>query len=791
MPPTAVHWQPPRILSEHLAPLPEPLACLLSPGPVDAPAAVAALGARALLDLAPLGSEGRTPGPAWLAPHQVPAAERLRALLVRYGGGLLADAPGLGKSYVALAVALAFGERFALVVPAVLVDQWRGLLERYESDAPIVTHGFLSMRRCRPLPPSAARCRLFVVDEAHRFRNPGTNRYRALARLVVRAKVLLVTATPVHNRVGDLCHLLRLFLRDHALTALGVPSLRCAARGDRDADPAALRAAPARLCVSRPRGRARTGWSAGPVRLSFPARASGAVVRIGAASDALLERLVAGIVQLDCGGEAAALFRLLLLSQLASSLPAFRASLGRYEEWLELGLAATVQGRSLIRRDFRRLFPTGQDDLQLALLPLILPPGTNTVSDADRETVQGLPRLAVPGPGPHARRVGRIDRAGSPHAHIETVTFLPPPSLAGALAIERRWLAKARAQWQTGTAQIELAHGGTAAAFDWCDRLQELAAHAGKPAASGACAAVAAAERAVVLLVRLADQVEAVVVTASAVRSDPARATELLERAAGSRPVPLDRAGLELAIRRAAPLVRGRLDAIERAQWRGRDRDRLPRALTTFLFDLDGTLIDSIELILRSYRHTMRTHRGDEPADDIWMAGLGTPLWVQFRRFTDDPAEIDAMVATYRAYNLAHHDELVRPYDGIVEAVRALRERGRPLGLVTSKMRSGAIRGLVRASLEDAFDVVVGADEVTHPKPHPEPVRLALERLHRPATGAVFIGDSRHDIECGRAAGVKTAAALWGPFHRSHLEDLAPDYWLERPADLSLLAVDD
>jgi pyrophosphatase PpaX len=214
-------------------------------------------------------------------------------------------------------------------------------------------------------------------------------------------------------------------------------------------------------------------------------------------------------------------------------------------------------------------------------------------------------------------------------------------------------------------------------------------------------------------------------------------------------------------------------------------------ALTTFLFDLDGTLIDSIELILRSYRHTMRTHRGEEPADADWMEGLGTPLWVQFRQFTDDPVEIDAMVATYRAYNLAHHDELVRPYEGVVEAVRALKRRGRPLGLVTSKMRSGAMRGLVRASLDDAFDVVVGADDVTHPKPHPEPVRLALERLGVPASDAVFVGDSRHDLVAGRAAGVKTAAALWGPFDRSHLEDLAPDYWLERPADLSLLTADD
>jgi pyrophosphatase PpaX len=213
--------------------------------------------------------------------------------------------------------------------------------------------------------------------------------------------------------------------------------------------------------------------------------------------------------------------------------------------------------------------------------------------------------------------------------------------------------------------------------------------------------------------------------------------------------------------------------------------------LTTFLFDLDGTLIDSIELILRSYRHTMRAHRGEEPSDDVWMDGLGTPLSVQFRRFTDDPAEIDAMVATYRAYNLAHHDEMVRPYDGVVGAVRALRRPGRTLGLVTSKMRSGALRGLRRAALEDAFDVVVGSDEVTHPKPHPEPVLVALERLGATASGAVFIGDSRHDLECGRAAGVKTAAALWGPFDRSHLADLQPDYWLERPQDLSLLTTDD
>src|SRR5207249_4668020 len=185
-PRTAVRWtHPPRILSEHLAPLPEPLACLLTPGAVGPAPAVAALGARALLDLAPLALEGEAPWPAWLAPHQVPAAARLVGILARHGGALLADAVGLGKSYVALAVALALGEPFALVVPAVLVDQWRTLLEEHGAKAPIVTLESLSATPYRPIPPSTVPYRLFIVDEATRFRNPITNRYRAVAKLVI------------------------------------------------------------------------------------------------------------------------------------------------------------------------------------------------------------------------------------------------------------------------------------------------------------------------------------------------------------------------------------------------------------------------------------------------------------------------------------------------------------------------------------------------------------------------------------------------------------------------------
>jgi superfamily II DNA or RNA helicase len=668
----------PRILSEHLAPLPEPLACLLAPGETAAPGAVAALAARALLDFPALAETPPPRWPQWLAPHQVPAAERLHTILARHGGALLADAVGLGKSYVALAVALTLRDPFALVVPAVLVPQWRSLLAQHDAQAPILTHEALSMRPVRL--PTNPTTHLLLVDEAHRFRNPETRRYGALARLAVGRKILLVTATPVHNRVADLVHLFRLFLRDHDLTALGLPSLRHAARGKVARD--TLASVVARLSVARSRERARVGYGAGPVALSFPQRTGGTVIRVGPAPESRLADLVQEIARLDAGHEAAGLLRLLLLSRLASSLPAFRASLARYEAFLDLWRAAAAEGRALGRRDFQRLFPRGEtSDMQLAFFPLLLSPGATAAVTRDHAVVQRLGLLATatedpkadaleqllaersgktivfaqaratvryllrrlagngrrvaavmgqsgligreparredvlrafapraqgaPQPAPAlrtdvliatdllseglnlqdaarvvhydmpwspariAQRVGRVDRAGSPHPRIETVSFMPPPPLAEALASERRLFGKARARSRAG---------GGPHAFDWCDRLQDLAAGA-VAASAPACTAAADRENAAVLVLRIGGLVEALVVTESDVRADPARATVLLERAARSPPASLDRARLERAIQRAAPLLRARLATVEAARWRAEDRDRLSRRL--------------------------------------------------------------------------------------------------------------------------------------------------------------------------------------------------------------------
>ena len=204
----------------------------------------------------------------------------------------------------------------------------------------------------------------------------------------------------------------------------------------------------------------------------------------------------------------------------------------------------------------------------------------------------------------------------------------------------------------------------------------------------------------------------------------------------------------------------------------------------TVLFDLDGTLIDSIELILSSYRHTMRSHRGDSMSDDVFLAGIGTPLRKQFSYFSDDETEIDAMIATYREHNIANHDSMVTAYPGALETVQALKKAGIRLGIVTSKNDRGLARGLNLCGFNGLFDALVTCDTLAESKPDPAPVRHCLALLDNSSTRSLFVGDSPHDMAAGRGAGIDTAACMWGPFTRDQLAPQKPTWWLESFGDL-------
>jgi pyrophosphatase PpaX len=113
-----------------------------------------------------------------------------------------------------------------------------------------------------------------------------------------------------------------------------------------------------------------------------------------------------------------------------------------------------------------------------------------------------------------------------------------------------------------------------------------------------------------------------------------------------------------------------------------------------------------------------------------------------------------------------------------------LQDRGAVLAVVTSKATPTAHRGLRVCGLDAVFREVIGWHDVQNHKPHPEPVLTALARLDLAADpeAVVYIGDSPHDLHAGRAAGVSTAAASWGPFPRAALAEASPDHWLEAPA---------
>jgi pyrophosphatase PpaX len=205
------------------------------------------------------------------------------------------------------------------------------------------------------------------------------------------------------------------------------------------------------------------------------------------------------------------------------------------------------------------------------------------------------------------------------------------------------------------------------------------------------------------------------------------------------------------------------------------------------VFDLDGTVVDTVELIIKSFRYATSTVLGEVLPDELIIAGVGRPLYAQMESLSVEHAQ--ELYDVYREYNHRRHDELIRGYDGIEEALDALRAAGRRTGIVTSKSRDTTAMAFRAVGLADRFDVVVTASDTTEHKPSPVPLRLCLKRLGATAAGSIYIGDSPFDIQAGAAAGMTTAAVAWGVFGRDALLAAGPDFWLDEPRDLVALCL--
>lgn len=201
----------------------------------------------------------------------------------------------------------------------------------------------------------------------------------------------------------------------------------------------------------------------------------------------------------------------------------------------------------------------------------------------------------------------------------------------------------------------------------------------------------------------------------------------------------------------------------------------------TILFDLDGTLIDTNELINESFNHTFK-HYGLEFTHDEILAFNGPPLKETFENIDLDKAE--AMITTYRDHNLAHHDSYVKAFPNVKETLETLKHRGIKMGIVTTKMRSTAIRGMKVTGIDSYFETIVALDNVTHAKPHPEPILKAMKNLDAIPEKTLMVGDNHHDIESGHNAGVKTAGVAWSLKGEAKLKQYNPTYMLHDMKDL-------
>lgn len=200
------------------------------------------------------------------------------------------------------------------------------------------------------------------------------------------------------------------------------------------------------------------------------------------------------------------------------------------------------------------------------------------------------------------------------------------------------------------------------------------------------------------------------------------------------------------------------------------------------LFDLDGTVLNTNELIIKSFQHTLGAHLGVQPADEEFYPYFGEPLRDTLARY--DAHRVEELITTYREFMYGNHDELVKIFPGTFETLEALHQAGIVLGVVTSKLKMTSEWGLKLFGLDQFIRECITIEDVKNAKPHPEPIELALHRLKQGKEKVLMVGDSPYDLRCASNAGVSSAAVGWSVYSQETLSKENPRFVLSHFADL-------
>jgi pyrophosphatase PpaX len=204
---------------------------------------------------------------------------------------------------------------------------------------------------------------------------------------------------------------------------------------------------------------------------------------------------------------------------------------------------------------------------------------------------------------------------------------------------------------------------------------------------------------------------------------------------------------------------------------------------SAIVFDLDGTLIDTIPLILASHRYALNAVLGVSIPDEQLRAGIGRPLIDQMRSIDADRA--DELHSVYLQWNHAQTERYLRWFDGIDQLLCGLAGDDARIGIVTSKMRDAVDLAFRLAPPPVPFGVVVTLDDTDRHKPEPAPLLHALGLLGVSAGDAVYVGDAPHDLVAARRAGCAAVGVTWGVATRALLEAQAPEAVVDDPRQLA------
>ncbi len=206
---------------------------------------------------------------------------------------------------------------------------------------------------------------------------------------------------------------------------------------------------------------------------------------------------------------------------------------------------------------------------------------------------------------------------------------------------------------------------------------------------------------------------------------------------------------------------------------------------STVLFDLDGTLADTVPLIVATFRRTVSELLGWEPSPEQCKEWIGRSLSETFSALA--PGRADELTAHYREWNLANHDAYVRPFVGVSELVDALHAADRVFGVVTSKHHDSAVMSLACVGLAGRLPLLATEGDTRAHKPSPEPLLYALRRVGANPADAVYVGDAVVDMQAAQSAGMRSIAVTWGAASRAELTAIEPTAVVRDVAELRAL----